>query len=190
MKPTPPAPDQDPDDQPAAAAPDPETPILVRPVPRPEWPKVITTARVLTGVQVALVMITGNCSFGIPLASAIAWPVEVFNWHEDPGGIAILWAWVIGFAAILTYACFTNTWAGEADRRARTTIIIGTAVLVGLTALTGAAFAFWEPALAVIVLIAAAPSLIVQAIVLRCVFGPEGRRWFERERLEQVVTEP
>ncbi|MDA1358073.1 hypothetical protein O1R50_00445 [Glycomyces luteolus] len=167
----------DPDSQPETAASAPEMPILVRPIPRPKRPKVISTVRILTGVQVALVMVTGNCSFGIPLAGAIAWPAERFNWHEDPGGIAILWAWVIGFAAIFTYACFTNRWAGEADRRARTTIIIGTAVLVGLTALT-IPIMVWEPALTTIILIAAAPSLILQAIVLRCAYGPQGRRWF------------
>lgn len=176
----------DPDDQPQEPLFGNELPSLLRPVPRPKWPKVITAVRVLTGVQVALVMITGNCSFGIPLASVIAWPAELFNWHEDPGGIAILWAWAIGFTAILTYAYFTNTWAGEADRRARTTIIIGTAVLVGLAALTGVAFAFWEPVLTAIVLIAAAPSLIVQAIVLRCVYGPEGRRWFNSSEADRM----
>ncbi|MEU5156204.1 hypothetical protein [Glycomyces sp. NPDC021274] len=154
-------------------------PILLQPVPRAKWPKAITTARILTRVQVALVMITGNCSFGFPLVIAIAWPVERFDWHEDPGGIAIIWAWVIGFAAIVTYACLIDLWAGEADRRARTTIIIGTAVLVGFTAVTIATFAIWEPALAVVVLIGATPSLIVQAIVLRCVYGWEGRRWFD-----------
>lgn len=153
-------------------------PIRVQPVPRPRWPKIITNLRILTGVQVALVMIGGNCSFGIPLAAAIAWPVEWLDLHEDPGGIAIILAWVVGLAAILTYAYFTNHWAGEADRRARTTIIIGTAVLVGLTALTIPIMVLL-PDLTTIMLTAAAPSLILQAIALRCVYGPQGRRWFD-----------
>lgn len=162
----------------------------VQPVPPPKWPKAINTVRILTWVQVALVMITGNCSFGMPLVAAIGWPVERFNLHEDPAGVAIPWAWAMGFAAIFTYACFTNRWAGEADRRARTTIMIGTAVLVSLTAVTITGFAMWEPTFAVVVLIAAAPSLIIQAIVLRCVYCGEGRRWFEREGVEQVAPEP
>lgn len=162
--------------------------MLLQPVPPPKWPKVINTVRFLTGLQVALVMICGNCSFGLPLLGAIAWPAERFNWNEDPAGFATPWAWAVGLAAILTYAHFTNRWAGEADRRARTTIIIGTAVLVGLTALT-VPIMMWEPGLTTVILIAAAPSLIVQAIVLRCVYGREGRRWFAREGVEPVASE-
>lgn len=122
-------------------------------------------------------MICGNCSFGLPLVGAIGWVIERFDWHED-SSIAILWAWGVGFAAISTYAYFTNRWAGRADRRARTTIIIGTAVLVGFTALTIGFVAMWDPQLIKIVLVAAAPSLIIQAIVLRCVYGGEGLDWF------------
>ncbi|GAA2132830.1 hypothetical protein [Glycomyces algeriensis] len=103
-------------------------------------------------------------------------------------GFAVPWAWGVGFAAIFTYAYFTNRWAGRADRRARTTIIIGTAVLVGLTVLTLPMMG-WEGGVAW-VLIAATPSLIIQTIVLRCVHGREGRRWFEREGAEPVDPEP
>lgn len=84
MEPTPPMqPPVNPSERTQKPAIDPELPILVRPVPRPEWPKAISAVRVLTGVQVALVMITGNCSFGIPLVAVIGWPIERFNWHED-----------------------------------------------------------------------------------------------------------
>ncbi|MFC3495166.1 MFS transporter [Glycomyces rhizosphaerae] len=176
MEPTPPAPD--PDREPETAAFDPESPILLRPVPSPDWPKAISTMRVLTGVQVVLVMICGNCSFGFPLLAAISWAAERFNWNEDAAGFAIPLAWAVGFAAIFTYAYFTNRWAGRADRRARTTIIIGTSVLVGFTAVT-IPFTTWAPGLIMIILGAAAPSLIIQAIVLRCVYGREGRRWFD-----------
>ncbi|THV28301.1 hypothetical protein [Glycomyces paridis] len=158
---------------------DPDMPILVRPVPTPRWPTAISTARVLNRLQVALVMIGGNCSFGFPLLVAIVWPIERFDLHENAAGVGIPVAWIIGFAAICTYAIFTNRWAGRADRRARTTVVIATAVLAGFTALTLLASAR-TPGLAIVVLVAAAPSLIVQAFVLRCVYGPQGHRWFER----------
>ena len=178
----------DPDHQPQAAAIDPEMPILLQPVPPPKWPKVISTVRALTGVQVALVMICGNCSFGWPLASAIAWVVERFNWHED-ATIAIPWAWGVGFAAISTYAYFTNRWAGRggppgADHDYHWNGGAGRLdrcnhsdrVRYG----TG-----WN-----FVLFAAVPSLILQAIVLWCVFGREGRRWFARKGVEPVAPGP
>jgi hypothetical protein len=167
---------EDPDQRPQAAAIDPELPILVQPVPTPEWPKVIATMRILTKVQVALVMILGNCSFGFPLVVAIGWAAALFN--EEAADFAVPWAWVVGFAAIFTYAYFTNRWAAQADRRARTTIIIGTTVLVVFTAATAAFVGWLIPGLIMVILPAAAPSLIVQAIVLRCVYGREGRRWF------------
>lgn len=151
--------------------------MSLQPVPPPKWPKVISTVRVLTGVQVALVMICGNCSFGVPLLAAIVWVAERFNWNEDAAAFGIFWAWALGFAAIFTYAYFTNRWAGRADRRARTTIIIGTAVLVVFTAATISIVGSNADWIA-ITLLAAAPSLIMQAIVLRCVYGREGRRWF------------
>jgi MFS family permease len=149
--------------------------VLLQPVPPPKWPNVISTLRVLTGVQVALVMICGNCSFGYPILVAISWAAERFNWHENAVGFAIPWAWAVGFAAIFVYAFCTNRWAGRADRRARITIIIGTSVLVGCTAVGTQTAWFQYP----IVLAAAAPSLIIQAIVLRCAYGREGRRWFD-----------
>jgi hypothetical protein len=167
----------DPDRHPQEAAIDPEMPILVQPVPTPEWPKVITTVRILTGVQVALIMILGNCSFGFPLVLAIGWVTALFN--EEAADFAVPWAWAVGFAAIFIYAYFTNRWAAQADRRARTTIIIGTAVLVVFTAATAAFLGWLFPGLLVVILPAAAPSLILQVIVLRCVYGREGRRWFE-----------
>ncbi|WP_205323987.1 hypothetical protein [Glycomyces sp. YM15] len=167
----------EPDRQPQAT--DPESPILVQPVPHPKWPKVITTVRVLTGLQVALVMILGNCSFGVPLLGAIAWITTQFS--EDAADFAILWTWAVGFAAIFTYAYFTNRWAGRADRRARTTIIIGAVVLVSFTAVAIAVIGWVDRDLLIYVLPAATPSLFIQAIVLRCVYGREGRRWFEGE---------
>ena len=163
--------------------------MLLQPVPPPKWPKVINTVRFLTGLQVALVMICGNCSFGFALLAAITWAAERLNWSENAAGDAIPWAWGVGFAAILTYAYFTNRWAGRADRRARTTIIIGTAVLVVLTAVT-ISMAGSDTSWIKIILLAAAPSLIIQAIVLRCVYGREGQRWFEREGVEPVAPEP
>lgn len=173
-----PSPDPvEPDSEPKEAAVGPELPSSVQPATRPELPKVITTVRALTVVQVVLVMIGGNCSFGIALFAAIAWPIDRFNWHEDPS-VAIPWAWAVGFAAISTYAYFTNRWACRGDRRARTTIIVGTAVLVGFTAVA-ILFLPWDPVFVTVILLAAAPSLIVQAILLRCVYGREGRRWFD-----------
>jgi hypothetical protein len=147
-------------------------------VPSPDWPKTIARVRVLTGVQVVLVMILGNCSFGIPLLGAFAWAAERFELSEDPAGFGIPLAWAVGFAAIFTYAFFTIRWAGRADRRARTTIVIGMAVLVALTAaalpITG-----WDPGFVTLILLAAEPSFIVQTIVLGCVYGREGQRWFD-----------
>lgn len=167
----------DPDRQQPAAGTDAELPILVQPVARPDWPRVISTVRVLTGVQVALVMVFGNCSFGVPLAAAISWAIELLNLNED-ASLGIPWAWAIGFAAIFTYSCFTIRWAGEADRRARTTVVIAMVVLATFTAIT-AAFAAWVwPGLIAVVLLTAAPSLIIQTIVLRCVFSDEARQWF------------
>ena len=61
-------------------------------------------------------------------------------------------------------------------------------MLVGFTAVT-VPIMMWEPGLTTVMLIAAAPSLIVQAIVLRCVYGREGRRWFAREGVEPVASE-
>lgn len=162
-------------------------PILLQPVPRPKWPKAITTARILTRVQVALVMITGNCSFGIPLVAAIGWTATRLDGTEDGFGFAVPWAWAVGFAAILSYAIFTDRWAVRADRRALTTINIGTTVLLGFTALA-IPIVIWlgDPELTMVVLLAAAPSLIVQAIVLRCVYGPDGRRWFASSEAAQL----
>ncbi|MDN3238524.1 hypothetical protein [Glycomyces tritici] len=173
-----PAPEPAEPDRQQSDTPDVEEPILVRPVPPHPWPKAISTARSLTGIQVALVMICGNCSFGLPLLGAIAWVTERLSQHGNADDYVILWTWVVGFAAIVTYAYFTNRWAGRADRRARTTIIIGTAVLVGFTALTIGFVTMLDPQLIKFVLIAAAPSLILQAVVLRCVYGGEGRDWF------------
>lgn len=51
-------------------------------------------------------------------------------------------------------------------------------MLVGLAALTIPVMV-WVPDLTTILILAAAPSLIVQAVVLGCVHGREGRRWFE-----------
>lgn len=177
MDPTLPTPD--PDLQPGAAQPDPEMPILVRPVTRPKWPRVISTVRVLTGVQVALVMITGNCSFGIPLVGAFVWTAERFGWAaKDAIGYGILFAWVGGFAAIFTYAYVTIRWVGRADRRARTAISIATAVLATFTA-AAIPIMEWDSNTAGIILITSAPSLVVQLIVLDLVSDREGRRWFE-----------
>ncbi|GAA2164181.1 hypothetical protein GCM10010403_47120 [Glycomyces rutgersensis] len=155
---------------------DPEMPILVRPVPKPNRPTVITATRTLTWIQVALVMICGNCSFGWALLGAFAWVAIYFD-LSDPFGFGMLSAWIVGFAAITTYAYFVHRWSSRADRRARTTVVIGTAVLVACIA--GAFRALGSnPNEAGIVLFASVPSLIVQAIVLGCVYGPEGRRWF------------
>jgi hypothetical protein len=176
QRPTMPAQDPaDADRQPQTAPIDPGMPILVQPVPSPKWPPVITTVRNLTGIQVVLVMIFGNCSFGIPLLGAIIWTSVRFDWN-DVAGFGIPLAWTIGFAAILIYAYFTNRWAARADRRARTTIIIGTAVLICFTAAAIPLFGWGAVA---VVILAAAPSLTIQAIVLRCVYGREGRRWFD-----------
>lgn len=151
--------------------------MSVQPVSPPQLPRVISTVRALTGSQVALVMICGNCSFGLPLFGAIVWAAERFNWNQNVvGWFGIPLVWAVGFAAIFTHAHFTIRWTGRADRRARTTIIIGTAVLVGLTAAT-IPIGFDEDEISFI-LVAPMPSLIVQAIVLWCVFGREGRRWF------------
>ena len=174
MAPALPAPDAD---QPQPASTGSEVPILVQPVTRPDWPKAIATVRVLTGWQVALVMVFGNCSFGITLLRAIGWIAERLNWTEDPLGFGILGAWTVGLAAIIIYAHFTIRWARRADRRARTTIIIGTAILVGLT-VAAIPISGSDPEAFVVVLLFAAPSLIVQAVVLRRVYGRDGRRWF------------
>ncbi|GAA2284870.1 hypothetical protein GCM10009853_044540 [Glycomyces scopariae] len=152
--------------------------VLPQPVPPPPWPRFISTVRVLTSVQVALVMVCGNCSFGWPLLATFTWATERFDWHEDAVGFAVLWAWVVGFAAMLIYASFTIRWAGLADRRARAAIIVGTAVLVAFTA-ASISLMGGDPPMVGIILITATPSLIVQLIVLRCVYGREGRRWFE-----------
>jgi len=156
-------------------------PVLVQPAPRPRRPKAIATVRALTGCQVVLVMLCGNCSFGWTLVAAFGWLADHFGLAADPLSFGIYSAWAVGFAAIVTYAFFTDRWTVRADRRARTTIIIGTAVLVSFTA---AAIAIWKwngdditPA----ILLAAAPSLIIQAIVLKCVYGREGQRWFDGE---------
>lgn len=180
MDPTPPAPDPEP--QPPTDAPAAEMPILVRPVPRSDWPRAISTVRTLTGWQVALVMILGNCSFGMPLLEAIMWTATQLNW-DDALGYAILLAWAVGLAAIATYAHLTIRWAGRADRRARIVIIIGTATLVCLTALAVPPTE-WDSHSIGFVLLVAAPSLHIQAVVLRCVYGREGRRWFAKPRDE------
>jgi hypothetical protein len=175
-----------PDRQPQTDTTDPGLPILVQPVPRPKRPSVITTARTLTWIQVALVMICGNCSFGWALQWAFASAAEYFGIAADPFGFGVLSAWAIGFAAISTYAYVVHRWSGRADRRARTTIIIGTAVLVGCTAV--AIPVLWPNV--GLVLVASAPSLILQAIVVECVYCREGRRWFKRERFDRVAAEP
>lgn len=177
MEPTPPPQHPvNPDREPQEAAIDPELPILVRPAPSPKRPTVITTVRVLTWIQVVLVMICGNCSFGWTLFAAFAWVAEYFDLAADPFGFGMLSAWAVGLAAISTYAYFVHRWSGRADRRAQTTIIIGTAVLVACT--VGAAVIGVDQNTTAIFLIAAAPSLIVQAIVLGCAYSWEGRRWF------------
>lgn len=157
----------------------------LQPVPPPKLPSAIGTVRALTVVQVALVMICGNCSFGFPLLAAIAWATERFNWNEDVAEFAIPWSWAVGFAAIFTYAYVTNRWVDRADRRARTTIIAGTVVLVGLTAVT-IPVTGWDTSGVNLVLLAAAPSLIIQAIALRCVYGREGRRWFDGSKAARM----
>jgi hypothetical protein len=176
---------EDPDQRPQAAAIDPELPILVQPVPTPKWPKVIGTVQALTGLQVALVMLCGNCSYGWALVGAFSWVAEYFDLAVDPFSFGVYSAWAVGFAAIFTYACFTSRWAGRADRRARTTILIGTAVLVGFTAVTIAFMGVGDPQFTKIILIAAAPSLIIQAVVLQCVYGREGSRWFNSSETTQ-----
>jgi hypothetical protein len=50
-------------------------------------------------------------------------------------------------------------------------------VLVGFTAVS-LPLAGWHQGFATIALIAAAPSLVIQAIALGCVYGRAGRRWF------------
>lgn len=161
-----------------------ELPILLRPVPRRDWPNAITTVSVLTWVQVALVMICGNCSFGWALLAAFAWVADYFDLAVDPFGFGVLTAWAVGFAAISTYAYFVQRWSARADRRARITILIGTAVLAGCTA--GAVLGVGAVPLDNIklILLAAAPSLLIQAIVLRCAYGPEGRRWFNGSKAD------
>jgi hypothetical protein len=165
-------------------------PILVRPVPRSDRPHAISTVRALTGCQVVLVMLCGNCSFGWPLVAGFGWLANYFGLAADPLGFGILAAWAVGLAAIVTYAFFTDRWTVRADRRARTTVIIGTAVLVSFTA---AAIAVWKwngEDITVVVLLTATPSLIIQAIVLRCVYGREGRRWFasgEAARMDEAA---
>ncbi|MFG3340070.1 hypothetical protein [Glycomyces sp. NPDC048151] len=181
MDPKPPAPDPEP--QPPTDAPAAEMPILVRPVPTPSWPKVIARVRVLTGWQVALVMLGGNCSFGVPLAAAISGIAMLFGW-DDVAEYGAPLAWAVGFAAIFTHAYFTTRWAGRADRRARITVVIAMVVLATFTAITVVFVALIWPALIWVVLLTAAPSLIIQTVVPRCAFGPEGRRWFG-ERDEQ-----
>jgi hypothetical protein len=151
--------------------------VLLQPVPRPERPRAINTVRALTAVQVALVMVCGNCSFGWPLAMAIFWVAEYFGAAAE--SFAILGAWAVGFAAITTYAYFVHRWSARADRRARTTIIIGTAVLVGCAAGAIPLLGGSVPETAQFVLLASAPSLLIQAIVLWRVYGREGRRWFD-----------
>lgn len=160
-----------------SAAVEPGMPILVRPVPGPKVPNAIGNARVLTWGQIALVMICGNCSFGWPLFAAFSLPADRFNWSDDPAGFAIPWAWAVGFAAIFTYAYFVNRWADRADRRARTTIIIGTAVLVSLT-IAAIVMWGWAQSITPFILLTSAPSLIVQAIVLGLVYSSEAQRWF------------
>jgi hypothetical protein len=151
--------------------------VWLQPAPRPKWPNVISTVRALTGVQVALVMVCGNCSFGWPLAMAIFWVARYFGVAGE--SFAFFGAWAVGFAAITTYAYFVYRWSARADRRARTTIIIGTAVLVGCAAGAVPLLGGSVPETAQLVLLASAPSLLIQAIVLRCVYGREGRRWFD-----------
>jgi hypothetical protein len=161
-------------------------PILVQPVPKSRWPKAIKTVRVLTVMQVVLVMLCGNCSFGWTLALGIGWAAKYFGLTADVIGFGIPSAWIVGFAAIFTYAYFTNRWAARADHRARTTIIIGTVVLVSFTA---AAIAIWRwngDDITGAILVAAAPPLILQAIALGCVFGHEGRRWFASSEADRM----
>jgi hypothetical protein len=164
----------------------PEMPVLVQPVPKSRWPKAIKTVRVLTVMQVVLVMLCGNCSFGWTLVAGFGWLANYFGLTADPLGFGIYSAWAVGFAAIVTYAIFTDRWTVRADRRARTTIIIGTAVLVSFTA---AAIAIWKwngDDITAAILLAAAPPLIIQAIALRCVFGHEGRRWFASSEADRM----
>lgn len=64
-------------------------------------------------------------------------------------------------------------------------------MLIGLTAVTiPIGMEIGGSELTTVVLIAAAPSLIIQAVVLRCVYGREGRRWFEPEGPARVDPEP
>jgi hypothetical protein len=160
-------------------------PILVRPVPRSDWPRAISTLRVLTGWQVALVMVFGNCSFGVPLLGAITWTASQLNW-DDGAEYGIPLTWAVGLAAIATYAHFTIRWAGRADRRARATVVVGSAVLVTFTAITAAIAAWWWPGSIPVVLLTAAPSLIIQGIALRCVYGSEARRWFASSEADRM----
>jgi hypothetical protein len=164
----------------------PEMPVLVQPVPKSRWPKAIKTVRVLTVMQVVLVMLCGNCSFGWTLVAGFGWLANYFGLTADPLGFGIYSAWAVGFAAIVTYAIFTDRWTVRADRRARTTIIIGTVVLVSFTA---AAIAIWRwtgDDITGAILVAAAPPLILQAIALGCVFGHEGRRWFASSEADRM----
>jgi hypothetical protein len=161
-------------------------PVLVQPVPKSRWPKAIKTVRVLTVMQVVLVMLCGNCSFGWTLVAGFGWLANYFGLTADPLGFGIYSAWAVGFAAIVTYAIFTDRWTVRADRRARTTIIIGTVVLVSFTA---AAIAIWRwtgDDITGAILVAAAPPLILQAIALGCVFGHEGRRWFASSEADRM----
>jgi hypothetical protein len=175
---TPPQDPTAPGRRPKRSTADPEMPILVRPVPGRNRPKVVSTVRVLTGWQVALVMVFGDCSFGVPLLGAITWTATQLNW-DDGAEYGIPLAWAFGLAAIVTYAHFTIRWTARVDRRARTTVAIGMAVLVTFTAITLAIAVWWWPGSIPVVLLTAAPSLIIQAIVIQCVYGREGQRWFD-----------
>lgn len=145
--------------------------------PRSERPQSIKAAQRLVIAQAVASLLCGFNPFYI-FAYAFGFPImALFSWVADDLGIGFLATLIIAPTCGITYAAVLHRWLGRADRRARPAVVVGTVVLLSLVA-TYPVVVGWR--FVEIALVTGAPSLVLQAILLYLVFGPAGRRWFER----------